>query len=139
MDSSTLRAPVNPGRLIDVYSDPLTRYSEPYRFAEIEAEDPRRWVFLARDCGEVDAIFAQDSLATCPPPGCSGWIDSDFAEPLQGRRVAIIGRDDEFGRLESAKLATALWDSVQEVRIIEPAGLKPRQSVCLWLKAGFKV
>jgi hypothetical protein len=118
---------------------PASLDSAPYRFAEIEAADPRRWVFLARDCEEVDALLAAGSLATCPPPDCAGWIEDDFAEPLRGRRVAILGRDDEFGRLESAKLAKALWDSVQEVRIIEPPGLTPRQSVVEWLQTGFTV
>jgi hypothetical protein len=118
---------------------PLTRSSEPYRFAEIAEADPRRWVFLAREGPEVDALLAAGSLATSPPPDRPGWIEDDLAEPLRGRRVALLGRDDEFGRLESARRAEALRESAQEVRIVAPPGWKPRPSVGQGLQTGFKV
>ncbi len=114
-----------------------------YRLPELLESDPSAIVFIPEGEKDVDRLRSLGLVATCNPGGASKpakpgkpgkWIP-DFAESLEGRRVAIIADNDKPGRIHANNVARMIHAAAESVKVIEPAGIPEGGDVSDWLGA----
>jgi len=106
----------------------------PYRLPEFMAE-PSRWVVVVEGEKDADALRAVGLLATCNAGGACKWTQ-EHAQHLAGRRVAIIGDNDEPGRQHALSVAASLYGVASSVRVVELPGIPDKGDVSDWLAMG---
>jgi putative DNA primase/helicase len=87
-------------------------------------------VFIVEGEKDVDSMTYAGIVAVTNPGGAGKWAglvakDPSFQEPLRGRRVGIMGDNDEPGRKNARMIAESLLGVASEVRIVDtPLGAK---------------
>ncbi len=93
----------------------------PYRLPELLAE-PTSPVFVVEGEKDADNLARIGVLATCNAGGAGKWT-SDHAQFLRGRRVIVLGDNDDAGREHVEQVARSLDGIAESVRIVELPGL----------------
>jgi len=106
----------------------------PYRLPEFMAQ-PERPVVVCEGEKDCDALAAVGLLATTNAGGASKWTQ-EHAQHLAGRRVVIIGDNDEPGREHAQSVAQSLHGIASSVRVVELPGLDDKGDVSDWLALG---
>lgn len=106
-----------------------------YRLQELLAAPLDAWVFVVEGEKDVDNLRAASLVATCNVMGAGNW-QKEYNEHLKGRKILLLPDNDTPGRDHSFKVAKALQDTAQTVRIVELPGLPEKGDVSDWLAAG---
>jgi hypothetical protein len=106
----------------------------PYRLPELLAE-PSRPVFVVEGEKDVDNLARIGVLATCNAGGAGKWT-LDHAEFLWGRRVCVLGDNDDSGHKQRDQVVCSLYGIAEWMRIVELPGLPAKGDVSDWLAAG---
>ncbi len=109
-----------------------------YRLPELLAADPDDTVFIVEGEKDADRLTSLGLVATTSPQGAEKWGRVD-ATPLHGRRVAILGDNDDPGRKHQRQVATDLDGKAAEVRIVHLEGLPKNGDVSDWLDGEYDV
>lgn len=89
-----------------------------YRLPELIGADPSEWVFIVEGEKDVERLRNHGAVATCNSGGAGKWREA-YAEPLRGRRVAIVPDNDQVGREHAQAVARSLSGAGVEVRVVE--------------------
>lgn len=103
--------------------------------ALVEAVQSGRHVFVVEGEKDADRLASVGLVATTCNQGAGKWPD-DAAGHFTGAHVAIIGDNDEAGRLHAAQVAAALLPVAAAVKVVALDGLGPHGDVSDWLDAG---
>jgi putative DNA primase/helicase len=104
-----------------------------YRLPELRAANPKTPVFVAEGEKDVNALRGVGLVATCNPGGAGKW-EPKYTRLLRGRRVVVFGDNDGPGRAHAEKVAAALHEAGNRVRVIfAPA---PHKDAADWIAAG---
>ena len=106
-----------------------------YRLPELLAADSDEWVFVVEGEKDVDNLQAVDLTATTNPGGAGKW-KPEFNQFLKGRKVAVVGDNDESGQQHVVAVATSLLTIASDVRAIQLPNLPDRGDVSDWLDGG---
>lgn len=92
-------------------------------------------VFLVEGEKDVHTLEEIGFVATTNPMGAGKWR-SVYTEQLSGADVVIIPDRDEAGRAHAEEVAHRIWETAEEIRILELPGLAEGEDVTDWLKTG---
>jgi hypothetical protein len=106
----------------------------PYRLPELLAE-PTRPVVVAEGEKDCDNLARIGVLATCNACGAGKWT-AEHSAFLRGRRVIVLGDNDEAGRNHAQQVAQSLQGIAASVQIVELPGLPDKGDVSDWIAAG---
>jgi len=107
----------------------------PFRLPELISADPAETVYIPEGEKDVESLVRFGFVATCN----SGGADSgkgekwrpEFAQYFRDRRVVILPDKDTPGRKHGNQVATALYGSAAEIKVVELPG--PGKDVSDWL------
>ena len=104
-----------------------------YRLPEIlKAEG---WIFVVEGERDVGTLVRVELEATTNSGGAKKWR-AEFSESLRGKRVAILGDNDEPGRQHVEQVARALHGVAAALRVPSLAGLPDQGDVTDWFAQG---
>ncbi len=106
----------------------------PYRLPKLLAE-PARPVVVPEGEKDCDKLTQIGVLATCNAGGAGKWT-AEHAEFLRGRRVIVIGDNDEPGRKHAQLVARSLHGIAESVRIVELPNLPDKGDASDWIAGG---
>lgn len=108
----------------------------PYRLPELlEALGNEHRVLIVEGEKDVEALRAIGIPATCNAGGASKWPD-EYAKYFAGADVIVIPDNDDPGRKHAECVATSLFKTAAQVRLLELPGLPPGGDVSDWIAAG---
>lgn len=106
-----------------------------YRLPELQAAGPEEPVFIVEGEKDVDTLRSLGLVATTNPGGAGKW-QPDFATALVDRRVVILPDNDPPGKAHAEQVEASLYGAARCVALVDLDGLRPKEDVSDWLKAG---
>ena len=108
----------------------------PYHLDKIAASDADDApIYIVEGEKDADRLTSLGLIATCNSGGANKWPDT-IGHWFTGRRVVIIGDNDEPGRLHAADVAGKLRDIAASVVVVDLPGLPEKGDVSDWLDRG---
>ncbi|HEG43648.1 MAG TPA: hypothetical protein ENH94_06330 [Phycisphaerales bacterium] len=109
-----------------------------YGLPEICAAQNGQYLFGVEGEKDKDALAALGLIAFCSPFGAGKW-KPEYAKDFKGRRVVLLGDNDEQGDKHVADMRASLLGIAKEVRIPRLDGLAKSGDVTDWLQSGHTV
>jgi hypothetical protein len=105
-----------------------------YRLDELRDANPEEWVFIVEGEKDVDRLVALGFVATTNAMGAGKW-HADYNKELKGRKVAIIPDNDKAGKDHAAKVARAIYEIAETVKVLTLAGMPEKGDISDWFDA----
>ncbi len=104
-----------------------------YRLPEVlKAED---WVIVVEGEKDADALRRREFIVTTNPGGANKWR-AEYTESFRGKRVIILGDNDEPGRKHVDAVAHALHGVATALRVPNLMGVPEHGDVSDWFAQG---
>jgi hypothetical protein len=112
-----------------------------YRLRDVIAAKPQETIFVVEGENDADRLAREGLVATTNPGGAGKWL-AEHSSLLVGRRVCVIGDNDDIGRSHQAKAARAVAEANSlakaegQVRMWPPPGVPDKGDISDWFNQG---
>lgn len=103
-----------------------------YRLPEVMVSD---YIVLTEGEKDVDNLAELGIASTTSPMGASNW-QSEYAEALRGKYIAIFPDNDKAGQKYVDDVTKSLHGIAASIRVVKLPGLAEKGDVSDWLEAG---
>jgi len=96
-----------------------------YRLRELVASHVGETVWIPEGEKDCDRLASHGLVSTCNSGGATKWLDG-MSPKLRGRKVVLLGDNDEPGQKHVKQVAESLKGHVADVRVLDLANLSQR-------------
>lgn len=106
-----------------------------YNLPGILGDKNDSWVFLCEGEKDADNVISIGLVGTTNPQGAGKWRN-EYTDILKNKKVVILRDNDNAGEEHARKVASEIYETSNDVRVVLLPDLPPKGDVTDWIKAG---